>query len=466
MQSLNVQRGAVPLIALVVIVGLVAVLLITNTFSFQQGIFSNLFPKPLSKADTTISNDNLAILAFIHLHYQMGAKQYLFDAAKRTNKKLIRQDFPMTFLQPQEGVFSWTKQDENVNLAAQNGLEIVGVLGWTGLWIASGSDNGPIDSDKYDKWATHVSTVVGHYPQVKYWEIWNEPNVPGFFGGTASDYARTLFVAYDAVKLANPTAKVLFGGVVHTGYFDGWVNTVMTDPTYPGVNKFDIANVHIRGDFNCSPQGCPKIDQQIANIRNGLNQNGRSDAPLWITEHGYPADPAYQTDINFKGTSTASGELAQADYYAFGLPKLIEAGAEKIFVTLRDYALNDNNGVCSPQGPGSPFCSEGMVTFAQTSSTSGTDKPAMITFQNLGESSASALPSPTFSPTSQPSNSPLPTPLKGDANSSGRVDVFDYNILMLDFGQQGSNLRADFNGNGKVDVFDYNLLMINFGRTN
>ena len=50
-----------------------------------------------------------------------------------------------------------------------------------------------------------------------------------------------------------------------------------------------------------------------------------------MTEHGYPADPAYQVDPSFTG-----GDAAQAGYLTQSLVDLGEAGAEQVFVTLRD----------------------------------------------------------------------------------------------------------------------------------
>ena len=39
--------------------------------------------------------------------------------------------------------------------------------------------------------------------------------------------------------------------------------------------------------------------------------------PLWVTEHGYPGDSAYQCDPRFRG-----GEAAQAAYLRRSLPTL------------------------------------------------------------------------------------------------------------------------------------------------
>ena len=62
----------------------------------------------------------------------------------------------------------------------------------------------------------------------------------------------------------------------------------------------------------------------------------------------------------------------------------------------------------------------------------------------------------TPTPTSKP-------PLTGDLDGDNDVDIFDYNILVTNFGQAGENL-ADIDGNGDVDVFDYNILLENFGK--
>ena len=71
-----------------------------------------------------------------------------------------------------------------------------------------------------------------------------------------------------------------------------------------------------------------------------------------------------------------------------------------------------------------------------------------------------ALPTATSTPT------PTPTPVGklGDVNHDGKVDIFDYNILVANFGKTGSAVTGDINHDGKVDIFDYNILVANFGK--
>ena len=57
-----------------------------------------------------------------------------------------------------------------------------------------------------------------------------------------------------------------------------------------------------------------------------------------------------------------------------------------------------------------------------------------------------------------------PTTYKtGDTDKNGKVDIFDFNTLMVNWGNNPANSAADLDGNGKVDIFDFNLLMVNWG---
>jgi hypothetical protein len=69
------------------------------------------------------------------------------------------------------------------------------------------------------------------------------------------------------------------------------------------------------------------------------------------------------------------------------------------------------------------------------------------------------------SPTPTPTPTPLPVSLPGDIDGDGKVGIFDYNILVGNFGKTGSGIPADIDGNGKIDIFDYNILVGNFGKT-
>ena len=75
--------------------------------------------------------------------------------------------------------------------------------------------------------------------------------------------------------------------------------------------------------------------------------------------------------------------------------------------------------------------------------------------ENTGSSGGVTTPSTPTTPLSAAAQ-------KVDANKDGKIDVLDFNTLMVNWGKTTANNVADFNGDGKVDVFDFNLLMINW----
>ena len=50
----------------------------------------------------------------------------------------------------------------------------------------------------------------------------------------------------------------------------------------------------------------------------------------------------------------------------------------------------------------------------------------------------------------------------GDANGDGKIDKYDFALMMADWGKTGTN-ACDFNGDGKVDKYDFALLMSKWG---
>jgi hypothetical protein len=76
------------------------------------------------------------------------------------------------------------------------------------------------------------------------------------------------------------------------------------------------------------------------------------------------------------------------------------------------------------------------------------------------------FPKPIFSlPTTTPIVTRAPTSgsqKSGDLNADNHIDIFDYNILVSNFGKTGS--AADIDKNGKVDIFDYNNFIAHYGK--
>jgi hypothetical protein len=149
---------------------------------------------------------------------------------------------------------------------------------------------------------------------------------------------------------------VAMGGVM-TPENPAWIDRVLATPGADAAHAFDIANLHLRGH----ERGLPGV---FAAWRDRLARHGFA-GPVWVTEHGYPADPAYQTDPAFRG-----GEPAQAAFLTESVLSLAEAGATEVFVTLRD---NLDGG----------FASEGVVAIDDRAPFGARRKPAFTAVRRL-----------------------------------------------------------------------------------
>lgn len=86
------------------------------------------------------------------------------------------------------------------------------------------------------------------------------------------------------------------------------------------------------------------------------------------------------------------------------------------------------------------------------------------TASTLPSVSPSVAASPSVSTAPSPSPSAMASVKPGDIDGNGKIDIFDYNLLLTNFGKSGVAVPGDFDKNGKVDIFDFNILLTNFGK--
>ena len=223
-----------------------------------------------------------------------------FDAMKDANIAWGRYDFSWREVETSKGVFNWAVQDYAVQEANARGLHIYAGLGYTPTWASSNSLHRPQDrptnnQDFYD----YVYAAVSRYKDsIKYWEIWNEPNLTQFWNGTRQQYIDLLKVAADAAHAADPDCFVLAPEISSAGSFPNTPSAWVTDVLNQAGNKVDIIAFH-QYDGSDTPSGRLTL---INNMVNSINTAGYGNKPIWITESGFRADASGMT------------EAKQADY--------------------------------------------------------------------------------------------------------------------------------------------------------
>jgi len=207
-----------------------------------------------------------------------------------------------------DGPFMWTgdgsgfyNYDRSIERMSKNGINVLGLLAYNPAWFKS---KNPTVDQWINDWGTYVYQTVARYgrdrQQIKYWEIWNEPNIrpSGYESGlyTIKDYVRVLDVARAAAKSADPQAVIVLGGITSV-----WSELPTPEdydiPTFlrllydaGGWNSFDVLAIH-----PYSP-GAPEaaswrrdqtqdFEGELRNVDALLQEFGNK--PVWITEVGW-----------------------------------------------------------------------------------------------------------------------------------------------------------------------------------
>lgn len=101
-----------------------------------------------------------------------------------------------------------------------------------------------------------------------------------------------------------------------------------------------------------------------------------------------------------------------------------------------------------------------QTTYAWVLSEGEGQKSVYAKFYNSWDQSSNVV-SDSINLISSSAQTPLtPEAQRADANKDNKIDIFDFDILMVNWGKAVSGSIADFSGDGIVDLFDFNLLMI------
>jgi hypothetical protein len=150
--------------------------------------------------------------------------------------------------------------------------------------------------NRANPWAVFVSNTVQRYKPggvlaqaqswgddvgIRYWEIWNEPDLNQFWSGTVKEYYRLLEVAYQTIQATDPEATVILGGLA---FFEkpNWLSDLLAQTGGdPAQAYFDVFSFHYYWSIYAT-------EYWLWRTHSTLSANGLSYVPLWITESGVP----------------------------------------------------------------------------------------------------------------------------------------------------------------------------------
>lgn len=134
---------------------------------------------------------------------------------------------PSGAIEPQKGVYKWDAVDAQMARFKKYGLEVIGNVFGTPFWasphpedkkidigVLSGNMYAPVDINDFGNFLT---VLVNHFGNdIKTWELWNEPHLPGssiFWKDSPENFVKLMKNGYAALKKAQPDCEVWVGGM-------------------------------------------------------------------------------------------------------------------------------------------------------------------------------------------------------------------------------------------------------------
>jgi hypothetical protein len=224
----------------------------------------------------------------------------------------IRIDFLWPFVEAQPGSYDWDLYDDLVHVAKSRNLNILAMIGYTPAWATDGQPVSGVPRNP-NEWKMFCIKAASRYPDIEYWEIWNEPNLSQFWSGSMDQYIHSILrPAANAIRSANIHAHICGPGLAHLTKWYRWLPYILSNA---GSGYFDILTHHAydSGGHNGVIRKlekktlfgkCPFMWWLIKpSFREVLNSSpfGEKFYQVWLTETGWASDRI--------------GEHKQAQYY-------------------------------------------------------------------------------------------------------------------------------------------------------
>lgn len=223
--------------------------------------------------------------------------------------------------------------DEIVGNAALRGISVLPTILYTPYWDARVNRDGVDTPKRTAPYAAYAAALVGRYgphgsfwsahPQIprlpiRMWQVWNEPNIAYYWPQPfARTYVSLLRLAHQAIKHADPGAKVVLGALTNFAWRSlGQVYRI------PGARRgFDVVSLN---GFTKQPASLILYMQYM---RHAMSHEHDGSKPLLATEVSWPSAQG-RTRQQFDFNTTEAG---QARDIAAVLPLI---GAERVALHL------------------------------------------------------------------------------------------------------------------------------------
>ena len=244
----------------------------------------------------------------------------------------VREGLHWAILEPQADKPNLTALDEVMKTLQQEQLQSLVYLAGSARYASSAPPNSPY-FDKYPPtdtklYAHKIAALAQRYPMVNAWQIWNEPNSPGFWQ-PQPDVPRLLQLMTEssiALRAIAPNKPVVMPGMAYFSQIPGQKeNMFQSLGRLGGLRQGWVAAYH---PYLAYPEGTTEDGSDFITTTRTLNDYLRTmgTQQIWATEWGWSsyAGPVEEQPI--------IGEDKQADYILRRLSLLTTLDFDRVFL--------------------------------------------------------------------------------------------------------------------------------------
>ena len=241
----------------------------------------------------------------------------LLDELVALGVRTVRVDVSWAGLEPVQFEYdadAAARLDRVVEQVTERGLEPLVMLWLTPGW-ANGDQGERVAPSDPLAYGQIMAWAVERFPDVRDWQVWNEPNSEDFLeGADPRTYAGLLGEAFHAAHRVRGDVRIVFGG---TSYQDvDWIERVYAAGAH---GHFDVMSTHAYqavGDEPPELEAAEGDDGQyrlrgVEAVRDLMVDNGDAAVSVWFTEFGWSA---FDSREDAEGTARGVTEQQQADF--------------------------------------------------------------------------------------------------------------------------------------------------------
>jgi len=190
--------------------------------------------------------------------------------------------------------------------------------------------------------ANFVTAVANRYgTRIPFYEVWNEPNLTGFYTGTRAKLCDMVKTVSQAVKAVTPTVKVICPAITsfteNAGssgevYLTAMLTQQDTAATGTMLNWVDVIGVHLYRNAMVFP-----IYRMVQRIKNVVSAAGYGALEIWDTESGIlsPFPTSFSDEVHLqilqrKIVSVACSGIKAHFWYSYDNGDMGFKGKQKI----------------------------------------------------------------------------------------------------------------------------------------